>query len=238
MNRRFALLAPFALPLMLALTAATPRKPALPAKSAPPPAPLGDIVRVALVTEAGTIEIDLDHKHAPLTVENFVRYVDSRRLDGTAFYRVMRLKWGEQPNGLIQGGLSGDPAKVLKPVAHEPTSMTGILHTPGAISMARWAPGTATADFSILLSAMPGLDADPSSADPEQQAGFAAFGHVASGMDVVRRIYDSPLSLTKGQGVMKGQMLDVGVRILTVRRVAAPPPTLPVAAPAQATQIP
>ncbi|MEO5598445.1 MAG: peptidylprolyl isomerase [Novosphingobium sp.] len=223
MNRRFALIA---VPLLLALTAAVPPKKHTPP---PPPAPLGDVVRVALVTEVGTIELDLDHKHAPLTVENFVHYVDTRRLDGTQFYRVMRLKWGEQPNGLIQGGLSGDPQKVFKPVAHEPTSTTGILHTPGAISMARWAPGTAMADFSILLSAMPGLDADPASSDPELQAGFAAFGHVASGMDVVRKIYDAPLSLTKGQGVMKGQMLDPTIRILTVRRVAVPAlvPALP-----------
>jgi peptidyl-prolyl cis-trans isomerase A (cyclophilin A) len=228
MNRRFAIIV---LPLMLALTAATAPK-SVP-KRVLPPAPLPDVVRVALVTEAGTIEIDLDHKHAPLTVENFVHYVDTRRLDGTAFYRVMRLKWGEQPNGLIQGGLSGDPQKVFKPVAHEPTSTTGILHTPGAISMARWAPGTAMADFSILLSAMPGLDADPASSDPDRQAGFAAFGHVSSGMDVVRKIYDAPLSLTKGQGVMKGQMLDPTVRILTVRRVTIPAPA-PVLAPVPA----
>lgn len=219
MNRRFALLAvPF---LLAALTGASP-----PAKRARPPAPvaapLGDVVRVALVTEFGTIMLDLDHAHSPLTVENFVRYVDQRRFDGMTFYRAMRLAWGDQPNGLIQAGLSGDPRKVLAPVAHEPTSTTGILHTAGAVSMARFAPGTATADFSILLSALPGLDADSGSDNPDRQAGYAAFGHVASGMDVVRKIWDAPLSPTRGEGAVKGQLLERPVKVLTVRRVAVP----------------
>lgn len=221
-NRRFALLA---LPLALALTAAGPakRKPAAP----PPPPPIGDTVKVAMVTNLGTIELELDHKHAPITTENFVRYVDLKRFDGAIFYRVMRLKWGTQPNGLIQAGLQGNPLKVLKPIAHEPTSQTGLLHKAGAISMARNAPGTAMADFSILLSELQGLDADPKSDNPELQAGFAVFGYVSSGMDVVRKIYDVPLSETKGQGVMKGQMIDVPVKIISVRRVAEAKPQTP-----------
>ena len=218
MNRRFALLA---LPLLIALAAAGPAK-RMPAT--PPPPPLGDTVNVAMVTSLGTIELELDHKHAPLTTENFVRYVDQKRFDGAVFYRVMRLKWGTQPNGLIQAGLQGNPAKVLKPIAHEPTSQTGLLHKPGAISMARNAPGTAMADFSILLSELEGLDANPKATDPEGQAGFAVFGHVTSGMDVVRKIYDVPLSETRGQGVMRGQMIDEPVKILTVRRVVAAKP--------------
>lgn len=222
MNRRFAL---YSLPILLALTAAAPHRKA---PAVPPPAPLPDLVKVAMVTELGTIELELDHKHAPLTTENFVRYVDSRRFDGAVFYRVMRLKWGEQPNGLVQAGLQGNPLKVLPAVAHEPTSQTGLLHKAGAISMARNAPGTARADFSILLSDLEGLDADPKSADPDRQAGFAVFGHVTSGMDVARKIYDVPLSETKGQGIMRGQMIDKPVKILTVRRIktaaAAPAP--------------
>ena len=74
---------------------------------------------------------------------------------------------------------------------------------------------------------MPGLDADPASANPELQAGFAAFGHVAEGMDVVRTIYDVPLSTTEGEGVMKGQMIAKPVRVLTVRRVPAPALAVP-----------
>lgn len=229
MKRRFALLA---LPALVLLTAAAPprKAPARPAPKPPVAAPLGDVVRVAMVTTLGTIEVELDHKHAPITTENFVRYVDLKRFDGMNFYRVMKLNWGQQPNGIIQAGLSGDPAKVLKPIAHEPTSQTGILHKAGTLSMARNAPGTATADFSILLSDLEGFDADPKSTNPELQAGYAAFGRVVSGMDVVRRIYDSPLSPTKGVGLLKGQMLDPPIKVLTVRRVASPPPA-PVPAP-------
>lgn len=227
MDRRFALAA---LPLALfALTGAgrapvrhAPAKPALPAV-----APLGDTVRVAITTELGTIVAELDHAHAPQTVENFVRYADSKRFDGMTFYRAMRLAWGEQPNGLIQAGLSGDPRKVLPPVAHEPTSATGILHKAGTLSMARFAPGTATADFSILLSDLPQLDADPAAAEPDGQAGFAAFGHVVEGMDVVRRIWDAPLSPTKGEGALKGQMLDPAIKVLTVRRQPPAPAPAP-----------
>ncbi len=229
MKRRFALLA---LPALVLLTAAAPprKAPARPAPKPPVAVPMGDVVRVAMVTTLGTIEVELDHKHAPITTENFVRYVDLKRFDGMNFYRVMKLNWGQQPNGIIQAGLSGDPAKVLKPIAHEPTSQTGILHKAGTLSMARNAPGTATADFSILLSDLEGFDADPKSTNPELQAGYAAFGRVVSGMDVVRKIYDSPLSPTKGVGLLKGQMLDPPIKVLTVRRVASPPPA-PVPAP-------
>lgn len=213
MNRRIALVA---LPFLFALTAARP------APRAAAPAPLPDMVRLAMVTDQGTITLDLDHRRAPVTTRNFVRYAEQRRFDGIVFYRVMRLSWGQQPNGLIQAGTRGDPRRELPPIAHEPTSQTGVLHKVGAISMARWAPGTAKGDFSILLSDMPGLDADPASANPELKAGFAAFGSVSAGMDVVRKIWDLPLSPTLGEGVMKGQMLARPVRVLTVRRVAIP----------------
>ena len=156
-----------------------------------------------------------------------MRYVDARRFDGMNFYRAMHLAWGDQPNGLVQAGLQGDPHKLFKPVPHEPTNVTGIHHTAGAISMARLAPGTATADFSLLLSDMTGLDADPTSPNPELQAGYAAFGHVVSGMEVMRKIWDSPLSPTKGTGFLKGQMLDPPIKVLTVRRVPIPAPAIP-----------
>jgi peptidyl-prolyl cis-trans isomerase A (cyclophilin A) len=213
MASRFALAF---VPVLIALTAAASHHHA----ALPPPVPLADTVRVVMVTEVGEIDLDIDGKHAPATAANFLRYVDLHRLDGATFYRAMRLTWGTPPNGLIEGGLSGDPRKVLPPVKHEPSSLTGILNTAGAISMARFAPGTATADFSILLSDQPGLDADPTSADPDRQAGFAAFGHVVAGMDVVRRIWDAPLSATAGSGVLKGEMLEKPVHILSVRRIA------------------
>lgn len=223
MNRRFALIA---LPLALAaLVGATPPKKK--AAPPPPPAPLGDVVRVEMVTALGKIVIDLDHKRAPITVKNFVRYVDTRRFDGMTFYRAMHLNWGTQPNGIVQTGLRGNSLKVFPPIAHEPTSKTGILHKAGTLSMARLAPGTAAADFSILLSDLEGFDADPKSTNPELQAGYAAFGQVVSGMDVVRKIYDSPRSPTLGEGFMKGQMLDPQIKVLTVRRVPLPPPAPP-----------
>jgi peptidyl-prolyl cis-trans isomerase A (cyclophilin A) len=202
-----------AAPLLLSLTAAAP---------APKPATLPDVVRVAMTTELGTITLDLDAKHALVTTANFVRYVDQHRFDGIVFYRVMRLAWGEQPNGLIQAGTRGDPRRTLPGIAHEPTNVTGIRHTAGTISMARFAPGTAAGDFSILLSDMPGLDADPDATTEDGKAGFAAFGHVVQGMDVVRKIYDVPLSPTMGEGVMKGQMIEKPVRVISVRRVAVP----------------
>lgn len=214
MASRFAL---FIAPLALALTAAAPAP-----QRAPNAPPLPDTVRVAMVTELGTITLDLDAKHAPVTTRNFVRYVDQHRFDGITFYRVMRLPWGEQPNGLIQAGTRGDPKRTLPGIAHEPTSVTGVLHKAGTISMARNAPGTAAGDFSILLSDLPGLDADPNAATDDGKAGFAAFGHVVEGMAVVRKIYDVPLSPTLGEGVMKGQMIAKPVKVISVRRVPVP----------------
>lgn len=214
MQRRFALVAA---PLLFTLVAAAPKR-------AVAPAPLPDIVQVAMTTEKGVITLELDAKRAPITVRNFVRYVDQRRFDGITFYRAMHLAWGTPPNGLIQAGTRGDPRKSLPPIAHEPTSGTGLLHKAGALSMARHAPGTAAGDFSILLSDMPGLDADPAATDPEPKAGYAVFGRVTQGMDVVRAIWDAPRSPSLGEGVMKGQMLSPPVRVLTVRRLATPAP--------------
>jgi len=222
MNRRFVLAA---LPLASLLVAAAPRKrvATLPAPAPlPPPLPLAAIERVALTTELGTIELALDGAHAPLSSANFLRYVDSRRFDGISFYRAMHLAWGDQPNGLLQGGLR-DPRRLFAPIAHEPTSQTGLSHVAGAISMARNAPGTATADFSIMLSDLTSLDANPASSDPDGQAGYAVFGKVTAGMDVVRRIWDAPISQTLGEGSMRGQMLEAPVKILTARRLPPAP---------------
>jgi peptidyl-prolyl cis-trans isomerase A (cyclophilin A) len=194
---------------LLPVTAAA-QSASAPDKSAPP-----ERVRIALTTTAGIITIDLEAKRAPITSANFLRYVDQKRLDGTTFYRTMKLGDGQ---GLIQGGPSGDPKRVLKPIAHEMTSKTGVFHTVGAISMARFAPGTATADFSILASPLPGLDADPKAEDP---AGYAAFGHVVEGMDVVLKILNAQTSPTKGQGFLKGQMIAAPVKIVSARRVRA-----------------
>ena len=233
MNPRFAILS--AAPLALVLGAAAPHRAIHSAVPAPQATPLPDAVRVALNTTLGLIVVELDVKHAPITATNFMRYVDQHRFDGIVFYRAMHRAWGDQPNGLIQAGVQGDPKRVLKPIAHEPTSQTGLLHKAGALSMARFAPGTAMGDFSILISDQPGLDADPKSTTPDAQAGFAVFGHVVEGMDVARKVWDAPLSPTKGSGVLKGQMLAAPVKIVTARRVAPPVPApAPTPAPAPA----
>ncbi len=192
---------------------AIPLAPAVPAYAVPAPAVPATAVLVVVTTSDGPMTFALDPDHAPKTTANFLRYVDQKRLDGVTFYRAMKLGGG---TGLVQGGLKGDPKRVLPPVAHEPTSLTGLTHDDATISLARYAPGTGTADFFITVGAIPYLDADPKR-DGDNQ-GFAAFGHVVEGMDVVRRILDAPTSPTEGAGAMKGQMLAPPIRILTVRR--------------------
>lgn len=176
---------------------------------------------VVIETELGDIVVALETERAPVTAANFLRYADEKRFDGIVFYRAMRLDWGEQPNGLVQAGTQWDRKRILPPIAHEPTDLTGVRHVAGAISMARLEPGTATGDFSILVSPQPGFDADLRAEDPELRAGYAAFGHVVEGMDVVRAIFDAPLDPDKGEGFMKGQMLAEPIKVIGVRRAAA-----------------
>jgi peptidyl-prolyl cis-trans isomerase A (cyclophilin A) len=187
--------------------------------ASPPPAP--KTVEVVLQTSMGDIVLAIETERAPVTAANFLRYVDQGRFDGIAFYRVMKLDWGEQPNGLIQAGTQGNPKRTLPPIRHEPSSQTGVTHVAGAISMARWAPGTATGDFSILLQPLDGMDANPAGKDEEARAGYAAFGKVVAGMEVVRAIHAAPVDPAKGEGWMKGQMLAMPVQIINARRAVA-----------------
>jgi peptidyl-prolyl cis-trans isomerase A (cyclophilin A) len=186
---------------------------AAPEPAGPPPPGTGE-VRVKLVTGDGTITIDLDRAHAPLTTANFLKYVDQHRFDGTSFYRADVVDKASGL-GLIQGGVKGDPKRILPPVAHEPTTKTGLAHVEGTISMARLAPGTARGDFFITTGPLSSLDAHPQAAG--DNVGFAAFGHVVAGMDVVHHILDAPIG-PGGEGAMRGQMLAKPVRIVTVRR--------------------
>lgn len=175
---------------------------------------------VRIETGEGAIVLALDVARAPITTANFLRYVDEKRLDGTAFYRALKVV-GWPDLGFIQGGTRNDRKRVLPPIAHEPTNVTGLTHGVGTISMARYAPGSANGDFFITLGAMPSMDAQPGGEG--DVAGFAAFGTVVDGMDVVRKILAAPTSPTEGEGVMKGQMLSPVVTILTARRVKPTP---------------
>jgi peptidyl-prolyl cis-trans isomerase A (cyclophilin A) len=175
-------------------------------------AALPETTSVRVVTGEGAITVELDRKAAPLTTANFLRYVDRKRFDGTSFYRATTVAPGI---GLVQGGVRGDAKRVLPPVAHEPTTVTGLAHVEGTISMARTTPGSARGDFFITTGPLSSLDAHPQAAG--DNAGFAAFGHVTDGMHVVRAILAAPVGDT-GDGVMRGQILVKPVRIVTVRR--------------------
>jgi peptidyl-prolyl cis-trans isomerase A (cyclophilin A) len=203
--------------------AAPPPVPAPPPPAAKPaePARIYQTVPVVLTTSLGPITIAVEVERAPVTAGNFLRYVDQKRLDGTQFYRAFTFAPNFPDIGLIQGGAQNDPKRVLKPVPHEPTSKTGLTHDDGAVSLARAELNSGTADFFIIMGAMPGLDAGSGQNGPDDQ-GFAVFGHVTQGMDIVRSITGLPRSPTKGDGAMKGQMLEPPVRILTARRAAAP----------------
>ena len=203
---------PFLAATLLAAFSAPALAQASPPPAAPAPAPKEDLVPVAIDTSLGRIVVALDRGRAPITTANFLHYVDTHRLDGQPFYRANHTGGG----GLVQAGVRSDARKLFPPVAHEPTSQTGLHNVAGAISMANSGPGTARADFFILLSDMPGLDANGPGGDAN---GFAAFGHVIEGMDVVKKISEAPVSPTKGEGAMKGEMLDPPIKIIKAARV-------------------
>ena len=167
-----------------------------------------DLVRVALETEKGRIVVALDRGRAPATTANFLAYVDKHWLDGQPFYRAFTYGSG----GIIQGGVR-DGAKQLPPVAHEATTQTGLSNAAWTIAMANAGAGTARSDFFIMTTDIPAFDAKGA------DIGFAAFGHVVEGQDVVKAILAAPVSPTMGDGVMRGQMLDPVVKIVKAERV-------------------
>ncbi|WP_298162800.1 peptidylprolyl isomerase [Brevundimonas sp.] len=196
--------------LLLSALAASLATPTL-AQDAAAPAPA--LPRVQMETSAGRIVIEVETAKAPITAANFLKYVDERRFDGATFYRAMQSGPG---TGLVQGGVNNDPERVLPPIAHEPTTQTGLSHLDGAVSMARYAPGTATGDFFVSVGPTLSYDAGRSfSVDPD---GFAVFGRVVQGMEVVRAILAAPTSPTEGEGFMRGQMLEPRIVILQAWR--------------------
>jgi peptidyl-prolyl cis-trans isomerase A (cyclophilin A) len=170
--------------------------------------------RVIIQTELGDIEVDIDSVHAPITAANFLRYVD------LGFYRVGRfhrtVRADNQPDSkvkiaVVQAGLDSLRVKDFPPIPLERTNVTGIKHLDGTISMARDGPNTATSDFFICLGNQPSLDYG-GKRNPDGQ-GFAAFGHVVLGMEVVRKIHEAPA---------EGQRLEPPIRIDDIVRATAP----------------
>ncbi len=167
---------------------------------------------VVLHTSAGDIRIALETGRAPITAQNFLRYVDAGRFDGTTFYRAIVSRDGSE--GLVQGGLQANNRNAFPPIAHESTVTTGLSNVNGAVSMARGSPGSARGDFFIVVGNQINYDGVPDGGDP----GFAVFGRVVSGMPIVRRIMRLPRSKEARTEDMKGQMLSAPVTILTARR--------------------
>jgi peptidyl-prolyl cis-trans isomerase A (cyclophilin A) len=186
---------------------------------APAPTPAAPLPRVAIVTSAGRIVVEADTGRAPASAGNFLRYVDQRRLDGTSFYRVVKVA---DRFGFVQFGSNGDGRKSLPPVKHEPTTLTGLKHLDGTLSTARLAPGTARGEFTVSVGDQPSFDADP--ARPGDNQGYAAFGRIVEGMDVVLRIFDAPVSPDKMlRGAFKGEVPAAPVTIVTARRIQSSP---------------
>jgi peptidyl-prolyl cis-trans isomerase A (cyclophilin A) len=169
--------------------------------------------RVIIQTDFGNIEVEIDTAHAPLTAANFLRYVDLGFYRFGRFHRTVRAD--NQPDSkvkiaVVQAGLDSLRVKDFPPIKLERTSVTKLLHKDGTISMARDGPETATSDFFICVGDQPALDYG-GKRNPDGQ-GFAAFGRVMLGMDVVRKVNAAPA---------KGQALEPAVRIKNIVRKRA-----------------
>lgn len=206
--------------IALLLAQATPAGAPAPTPTPVPAAtPAATLPRVALETPAGRIVIELETTRAPITAGNFLKYVDQKRLDGVKFYRTV--KAGDK-FGFVQFGVAGDPKRMLPPIAHERTDVTGVKHRNGTISTARFEPGSARGEFTISVGDQPSLDANPSApADATQtNLGYAAFGRVVEGMEVIVKIMDAPIDPEKtDQGSFKGELPVAAVVVTSARRV-------------------
>jgi peptidyl-prolyl cis-trans isomerase A (cyclophilin A) len=169
--------------------------------------------RVLIKTSLGNMEAVLETDHAPRTVNNFLKYVDSGRYEGGHFHRTVTMR--NQPDKkvkieVIQGGVNPLFADMDFPAIElERTNMTGIKHKNGTISMARNGPNTATSDFFICINDQPALDFG-GKRNPDGQ-GFAAFGRVTKGMDVVKKVQRSKSN--------KDQHLTPPIKILSITRI-------------------
>ena len=166
--------------------------------------------RLVIQTALGDIEVEINTVHAPITAANFLRYVDLGFYQFGRFHRTVRADNQADSKikiAVVQAGLDSLRVKDFPPIKLERTSVTKLRHEDGAISMARDGPDTATSDFFICVGDQPALDFG-GKRNPDGQ-GFAVFGRVLLGMDVVRRIHAAPA---------KGQTLEPAVRILNIVR--------------------
>ena len=173
---------------------------------------------VLIKTSEGDIKVKLEAKKAPVTVSNFLKYVDENLYDNGTFFRVVRLD--NQVNNpikiqVIQGGIDEKTKKIYPPIELETTQKTGIKHKNGTISMARSQPNTATASFFICIEDQPELDFG-GKRNPDGQ-GFAAFGKVVQGMDIVKKIQQGKTK--SSQEFNQPQVLIEPVKIISIRRV-------------------
>jgi peptidyl-prolyl cis-trans isomerase A (cyclophilin A) len=177
-------------------------------------------VRVRVQTELGDIVVEVDQAKAPATAANFLRYVDAGHYDGGMWHRTVKMD--NQPESavkieVIQAGVNPDKAKSGFPaIALERTNATGLLHKDGVISMARGGPDSATSGWFICINDQPSLDFG-GARNPDGQ-GFAAFGRVVSGMDVVRKIQAAPSSTTRVTNA-EAQRLTPPIKIVKVARI-------------------
>jgi peptidyl-prolyl cis-trans isomerase A (cyclophilin A) len=178
-------------------------------------------VQVLVQTELGDIVVEVDLARAPRTAGNFLRYVDAGHYDGGVWHRTVKMD--NQPEStvkieVIQAGVNPELAKKgFGPIALERTSVTGLRHRDGVISMARGEPDSATSGWFICINDQPELDFG-GTRNPDGQ-GFAAFGRVIKGMDVVRKIQQAPSSTDRSSNVA-AQRLTPPIRILKATRVS------------------
>jgi peptidyl-prolyl cis-trans isomerase A (cyclophilin A) len=167
---------------------------------------------VLIRTDLGDIIIEVDQSRAPITAKNFLRYVDENRFRSASFYRVVTPE--NQPDNtvkieVIQGGIGPvESDQRLPAIVHETSVQTGLRHRHGTVSMARREPGTADSEFFICIGDQPELDFG-GRRNPDGQ-GFAAFGRVVKGMDIVQKIQRRPVD---------SQMLKTPVKITVMARI-------------------
>jgi peptidyl-prolyl cis-trans isomerase A (cyclophilin A) len=167
--------------------------------------------QVVMRTPGGEIRVELYADRAPKTVASFLRYVDEGRYATASFYRVhlSPAQVMKPASGFVQGGIwYGDTTKLLPPIPLESTKQTGLRHTDGTLSLARFdAPGSGRGEFSIVVGDQPQMDWHD---DTPAGQGYAAFGRVVEGMDLVRAIQALPA---------KDRLLRTPIPIRSIRRV-------------------